>query len=80
MAQTYLTSSERMPVKQAAQYLCLSPSTLNKWRVTGEGPDFLKLGRRVVYDIKSLDSWMAAKARRSTSEYTDATSTQPNSQ
>ena len=68
MAQTSPNSSERMPVKQAAQYLCLSPSTLNKWRVTGEGPQYLKLGRRVLYETYALDAWLGAQRRNSTSE------------
>lgn len=68
MAHTSPNSSERMPVARAAQYLCLSPNTLNKWRVTGDGPSYLKLGRRVLYETKALDEWLAANTRQSTSE------------
>ena len=32
---------------EAADYLDLSPRTLERYRVTGEGPRFIKLGRRV---------------------------------
>lgn len=59
----------RLTVKAAAPYLGLSTSTLNKWRVTGLGPAYLKLGpRRVVYDRADLDAWLAASRRRSTSD------------
>jgi hypothetical protein len=38
-----------MPVSRAAEYLGLSKRTLNKWRLTGDGTQFAKLGRRIFY-------------------------------
>jgi predicted DNA-binding transcriptional regulator AlpA len=55
-------------VAEAASRTGLSVSTLNKLRVFGGGPTFVKLGRRVVYDPADLDAWLAARKRRSTSE------------
>lgn len=52
---------------EAAAYLRLSSSILNKWRVAGSGPAFVKLGRRVVYALADLDAWVAAGRRLSTS-------------
>jgi hypothetical protein len=43
--------------EQAADYLRLSPRTLDRQRVTGEGPRFRKFGRRVVYAIEDLEAW-----------------------
>ena len=44
---------------EAADYIGLSPSTLEKQRLTGEGPNFLRLGGRAVgYDIAALDEWL----------------------
>ncbi len=57
-----------IPVEAASKHVGLSVSTLNKLRVFGGGPVFLKLGRRVVYDISDLDEWLASKRRRSTSD------------
>lgn len=51
-----------------ADYLGLSKSTLEKWRLTGDGPPFIKIGRRVVYDITVVDAWLAAHQFESTSE------------
>ena len=59
---------QRMPVAEAAAYVGLSVSTLNKLRVFGGGPAFLKLGRRVVYDSRDLNDWLERSRRRSTSE------------
>ena len=47
----YLTNTE------AADFLKLSPRTLEKLRVLGTGPRFRKFGRRVVYDVADLVSW-----------------------
>ena len=44
-------------VKEAAQYLRLSPQTLNNKRVKGDGPAFRKFGRRVVYAQADLVAW-----------------------
>ncbi|MFA7413659.1 MAG: helix-turn-helix domain-containing protein [Rhizobium sp.] len=51
----------------AAEYLSLSASTLNKLRLTGGGPEYIKLGKAVVYDLADLDVWLSSKRRRSTS-------------
>ena len=52
----------------AARYLGgLSTKTLERWRVTGEGPSFRKLGRRCFYVQADLDSWADSRKRRSTS-------------
>ncbi|BCH21610.1 helix-turn-helix transcriptional regulator [Mesorhizobium sp. L-8-3] len=53
---------------EAARLLDLSPRTLEKHRCDGTGPIFHKLGGRVVYAVSDLHAWVAASARRSTSE------------
>ena len=54
--------------KEAAQILGLSKRTLEKHRVYGTGPQFSKLGGRVVYKIEDLHSWASRGSRRSTSD------------
>lgn len=47
----------------------ISVTTLAAWRVSGEGPRFLKLGSRVFYDRDDLSAWLATRPRhQSTSE------------
>ena len=60
-----------LDTKQAADYLGLSVSTLEKLRVTGRGPRYAKAGRRVIYDRRDLDRWMAARKRGFTGESVD---------
>ena len=44
---------------EAAEYLGLRPSTLEKKRLTGGGPQFVRLGGRAVgYDLADLDEWL----------------------
>jgi predicted DNA-binding transcriptional regulator AlpA len=53
----------------AAEYVGLSDSTLEKFRLTGEGPQFVRIGVRAVgYRIEDLEAWLAERVRRSTSE------------
>ena len=43
----------------AADYVGLSASTLEKRRLSGDGPAFVRLGGRAVgYDIADLDEWL----------------------
>lgn len=54
--------------EQLAERWNISPSTLAKSRVSGDGPPFLKIGRSVRYDVAEADQWLEARRRTSTSE------------
>jgi predicted DNA-binding transcriptional regulator AlpA len=58
----------KLTTPQAAAFVGLGVSSLEKLRVTGGGPAFLKIGRRVVYDAIDLEQWLAKHKRLSTSE------------
>jgi predicted DNA-binding transcriptional regulator AlpA len=58
---------KKLNTGQAAEYLSLGKSTLDKMRLAGGGPEFIKVGARVVYDPADLDAWIARHKRRSTS-------------
>jgi len=47
---------------EAAEFLRLSPRTLEKQRVIGGGPRFRKFGRRVMYAIEDLEAWANARS------------------
>jgi hypothetical protein len=61
------TSSHLNTVK-AAEFLYLSPRTLEKWRVIGGGPRFRKHGRRVVYRLEELETWSESRECETTSD------------
>ena len=60
-------------VSEAADYLRSSKSTLDKMRVTGDGPMYTKIGKRVVYDTADLDAFAERHKRASTAEIIEAT-------
>jgi excisionase family DNA binding protein len=53
---------------EAAKRLNLADSTLEKMRVSGRGPKFIRLGRVVRYDDEDLDAFIQAGRRASTSD------------
>ena len=63
-----MQSNEYLDTPLAAATLRLSQSTLNKWRLTGGGPKYLKIGRRVLYSRDTLEAWARAHERASTSD------------
>jgi excisionase family DNA binding protein len=66
--QTNLNTDRKYNVSEAAHYLGLSKSTLNKLRVHSGGPAYFKCGRRVVYDIRDLEAWLLRRKMSHTSE------------
>jgi len=45
----------------------ISHRTLERWRWTGEGPHYIKLGGRVVYRIGDVEAFEAEQLRNRTS-------------
>lgn len=54
--------------KEAARFLGISLRTLEKHRTYGTGPTYRKIGGRVLYAVRDLESWSANGARKSTSD------------
>jgi predicted site-specific integrase-resolvase len=44
----------------------ISARTLERWRWTGEGPAFLKIGGRVVYRLEDVEAYEAEQIRQAT--------------
>jgi predicted DNA-binding transcriptional regulator AlpA len=60
--------NRKISVGEAATYLGISKSFLDKKRLDGSGPIYMKIGRRVTYDLSDLEIWVAGQKRRHTSE------------
>ena len=60
--------ARKLPVSEAARFIGLSKSTLDKLRLSGGGPIYLQLGRRILYDVADLEAWLTSKRRLSTSD------------
>jgi len=53
---------------ELAARLNISPRTLERWRWTGEGPRYMKVGGRVVYRLEDIEGYEAGQLRNSTAE------------
>lgn len=62
------TASRMLRTPEAAQYLGLSESQLEKWRQTRSGPPFARFGRAIAYDQQDLDRWIADQKVRASGD------------
>lgn len=44
----------------------VSPRTLERWRHTGEGSQFIKIGGRVAYRLEDIEAYEASQLRQAT--------------
>jgi excisionase family DNA binding protein len=54
--------------REAADYVRLGKPTLERFRISGDGPVFCKLGGAVRYRKTDLDAWLESRRVSSTSE------------
>jgi predicted DNA-binding transcriptional regulator AlpA len=54
--------------REAATLLQLSERTLERFRVSGTGPKFVRLGRSVRYSLSEIEAFIASRTVGSTSE------------
>lgn len=69
---TQAAPARLVKTKGASKITSLSESQLNKLRVYGGGPEYVKLGRSVLYEIEALEAWIAKHRRTSTSDRGEA--------
>jgi hypothetical protein len=46
----------------------ICPRTLERWRWVGEGPQFIKIGGRVVYRLEDVEAYERNQLRASTAD------------
>jgi predicted DNA-binding transcriptional regulator AlpA len=69
-----MTPRQLLTEHTAAQYIGMSVAFLRAARCRGKvgarspGPEFLKLGKSVRYDVADLDAWLTSRRRRTTSD------------
>jgi predicted DNA-binding transcriptional regulator AlpA len=70
-AQIAEAANSREPLlkpEEAGDYVGFTEGWLAKLRMRGDGPKFIKLGRKVRYQRNDLDQWIAAGRSASTSD------------
>ncbi len=63
---TPLPPTELLSPRQLAARWGLSEKTLERWRMLGTGPAFLKLGSRVLYSLAEIEAHERERTRRCT--------------
>ena len=58
--------TQHLNQKQLAERWNISPHTLERWRLLGEGLPFLKIGGRVVYRLVDVEAFESARLRTRT--------------
>jgi hypothetical protein len=67
-ADHHCLSLERFSTLSRSQPCFGFDRTLAQWRMTGAGPTFVRLGRRVHYRAVDINAWLESPARGSTSD------------
>ena len=58
-----------LSAREAAALLGVSAKMLERWRGTGAGPPYLRLGHRTVrYAVRDLEAFIASRRRASTAD------------
>jgi hypothetical protein len=55
-------------INSLSAQISVSVPTLNRWRIEGCGPQYIKAGRRVLYDPNDVATWLDSNRRQSTSQ------------
>ncbi len=55
-----------IPRSEMENYLPIAVQTWAKWAVLGTGPKFHKLGSKVVYRVRDIESWIDEQGRINT--------------
>ena len=63
-----MNSQGLLKAKMLAEQICVTEGTLAKWRLTGAGPRFIRVNRRIAYDPVDIAAWLDARRVTSTSE------------
>ncbi|MEN3976910.1 helix-turn-helix domain-containing protein [Emcibacter sp. SYSU 3D8] len=61
MLTTAFSDVKHLHQSDLARRWCISPRTLERWRVEGHGPAYLKIRGRVVYRLEDIEAYEAAQ-------------------
>lgn len=61
--------SEWMTRAELARQLGVSPETLGRWGTRGIGPEFIRVGRQILYRRETARAWLYAEEARKARQY-----------
>jgi hypothetical protein len=63
-----MTIEQLLTAKTLAERIGVTEGCLAKWRLTGEGPKFIRVQRRIMYDARDVSAWLDVRRVSSTSQ------------
>lgn len=57
-----MPSDKLMTRKQAARLLHVHEKTLVRWAREGKGPGYIRVGRKVLYPVSTLNAWLSERS------------------
>jgi hypothetical protein len=67
-----MTIEQLLTGKSLSERIGVTEGCLAKWRLTGEGPQFIRVQRRIMYDARDVSAWLDARRVSSTSQTMEA--------
>ena len=64
-----MEKEEYFNTKEVAKYMKISPRTIERWRTEGQGPEYHKVGRKVIYNVSDINAYLASNKYSHTSQY-----------
>lgn len=58
-----MTDIQLLDEQEVSRRLSVSVHTLRYWRISGDGPSYVKLGRLVRYDVLALEQFIGRNLR-----------------
>jgi len=66
MPTTPIATSDLLTQDEVATFLRVNRRSLERWRMTGAGPPFVKVGRKVGYRMRDVEAWLENQRRTHT--------------
>jgi predicted DNA-binding transcriptional regulator AlpA len=63
-----VSDDELIPASRLSAFIPIAAQTLARWRCEGQGPAFVKIGRRVAYRAGDVRAWLRQRVRSNTIE------------
>jgi hypothetical protein len=54
--------------EQAAPLIVSTPGTMARWRRTGKGPRFIRVGKKIAYRRSDLEAWLDGQTYSNTAQ------------
>jgi hypothetical protein len=57
-------AAEYLPESALCEQYPFSPRTVQRWRATGDGPPYIRVGRRILYRRSDVEEWLSSQTFR----------------